>query len=270
MHKRDEQTVRSQTRKFFVACWSLAFLTILCLYILPLKRPSEDALFAAGWKDDAGFFGGADAYMTLPFTRRERNLLVRSSESHTREFSVPSLEEESELFQQSEEDSFLPNPSPLLSLPLWLQSTSASLHGTNKLLPTYEPIVFGTNKDPSAVLELLDEYLFSSYPQKVQLFFSRIHRTLDPLLPRSGTIDHRLWLDYLPLIRCMAVLDREAACRAAAGDPAASNNRKRQTRRSTQRGFEYHLGTKVPPCLWGRIEAKDMVASLAESALRFF
>jgi hypothetical protein len=106
--------------------------------------------------------------------------------------------------------------------------------------------------DKSHVYSVLNQYLFASTPLQPKLFFTGMHRILDPLLQRS--YDDRLWLDYLPLLRTMAVLDRAAgAAFEATSNPELAGvlpNRRRSTRQSQKAGYRYYLETLAPPSVW--------------------
>jgi len=227
----------------------------------------------SGWKDNCAFFGQCNEYTTANLTRRERSLLVRC-ERLARGLSLPEgrVEEENietddeDYFpcrQATEEDGLLPNMAPtcLISLPHYLRT----LNDNDSLTPTCNPggtyesigLAYRTERKQKRILEVLDEYLFVLDNWKCRLFFSGVHRPMDPLLPKPETMDRRLWLDYLPLIRCMAALDHaaEAAFNQAlseqdAAKAASLSNQKRQTRRTTRRGFSHYVETLVPSCVW--------------------
>jgi hypothetical protein len=81
-----------------------------------------------------------------------------------------------------------------------------------------------------------------------------MNRALDPLLlDRVNVLHDQIFLDYLPLLRCMAALERDAesAFRAIEeADPDAAtdmSNRRRSTRCSRKLGREHYFEKVVPP-----------------------
>lgn len=246
-------------------------------------------MFQHGWKDGSGFFGSGDAYTTLPLNRRERNLLVRS-ETSARGLSCPKTadisEEEDDKQEESnerdicDEDMFLPNasPAPLWSLPTYLLAHGGAVADRFIKLDTDERLSFESIDRRNRLRHWLLDYIFFCDSRKNTHFFADVHRPLDPLLRCCDTMDSRLWLDYLPLLRCMALLDQKGDAtyqNALSLDPnsaSALSNRNRQTRRSKQQGFKYYLESLVPTQVWHRednkVSAKDLAAAMAEFALR--
>ena len=256
------------------------------------SSPSEETLFNSGWKDDWGFFGGSDAHMTLPYTRRERNLLT-CSEKSARGLSLKkasAIDDEEELdkdtfvpFELCFEERFLPNPAPtsLLSLPSYLRVRTdpcTFTGGYPSKVNVDEAIAAETGRKRSELLDWLYDYIFAIDPRKNPRFFSDMHRFLDPLLSLSELADRRLWLDYVPLIRCIARLDQaaEAAYRKMlTQDPdlvSALSNRKRRTRRSRDKGFGFYTEKLVPGAIWSdsdSVSVKDLVEALSSCALSY-
>jgi hypothetical protein len=247
------------------------------------ERPNEETLFTSGWKDNAGFFGCSDVYMTLPFTSRERRLLV-DCEARARSFSFQNssaINEEKEgsesLFSPCElcdEERFLPNrcPRPLLSLPSYLR-----MAGDSSKLILDDRIAAETNKRRNRLFVWIDQYVFAGEVRKNKHFFSDLHRCHDPVLPNSETKDRRLWLDYLPLIRCIAILDTVAEAayrRTLTEDPSAASemsNRKRRTRQASRKGFGYYMENIVPGAVWSATDSdvQDLVGAFAEFVMRY-
>ena len=219
-------------------------------------RPREDVLYDLHLKES--FYGSSDAFMTLPVTRWERNLLT-TCETTCRGGAFPEAgpvaEEETKKFvhtELSDEDCLLPAPSMLTDLPHCLRQLS-------RMEPTSHPAAYEQEVNRSHLCHLLNDYLFVTDPWKIRLFLADCHRTSE--VPRR---DARLWLDYLPMLRTMAVWDYDAnASYRATLDPEEEVNRSRRTRR--QKGHYYYLESMAPPYVWdGDYDAKDMVLSLAQ------
>ena len=245
-------------------------------------------MFKYGWKDDRGFFGNCDAYTTLPLNRRERNLLARN-ETSARGVSFPKATDVSEDEEDKkgegiqndvcDEDMFLPNPppAPLWSLPAYIRTHGGGVTDPFIKLNVDERLSFESMARRNKMRHWLVDYIFICETRKDSRFFADLHRTLDPLLSTSDTIDSRLWLDYLPLLRCMALLDQageityQKALSLDPGSASALPNRRRQTRRSRQQGFNYYFESLVPGQVWhedDEVTAKDLVNAMAEFALR--
>jgi hypothetical protein len=126
------------------------------------------------------------------------------------------------------------------------------------------------------IMDLLCDFIFPGQ-SRTRMFYRAMTRELDPLLETTETIDNELFLDYLPLLRCMAV--RERACEllfqaAYAEDPdsaASMMNRKRATRRGKKLGREHYFERKAPTSVWNESDksAKEVGGLLAEQALLY-
>jgi hypothetical protein len=245
--------------------------------------PSEDRLFASGWKDDCFFYGDAEQYMTHPTTLRERMLLKRSGEA-LRGFSLPrdeafeAPEDDDDYkfmtFDRTEEGVFLSNPSPtsLLSLPFYLKNAAGN---KSQVSPDLDLLDSRKIENMHEMTELLASYLFVIYPLPAVMFSRGIAREVDPLLPSVEMIDRRLFLEYLPILRGMSVQERAAGhiydvAHASDPDAAASlSNRVRHTRRNKAMGRVHYLGEVSAVFTWDTIArtAKDVGRVLAESLL---
>ena len=256
MHQREEQTVRASIGPFDVPCY-YPLTSILLLIIFDILRPGEDVLYELNLKEDSAFFLGADAFMTTPRTAHERKLL-RNTERYSRGFALPEscvpTDEDADEFVRVE----LPEDQCLLplqatqafcDLPRYLRERGNRQLQSREVLQSQD----GDRKlDKSHVYSALSNYLFASTPLQPKLFFTGMHRSVDPLVQCS--YDDRLWLDYLPLLRTMAVLDRAAgAAFEATSTPelaGVSSNRRRSTRQSKKAGYGYYLEALAPPVVW--------------------
>lgn len=224
--------------------------------------PPEDRLFELGWKNDNFFYGSADSYVTDHFDRRERDLLIRTEQSlrgmscRTMENIVEDEEKENEMPQdlpidKTEEDMLLPHrtPTSVRSLPAHLRKTLQ-----NPFLIT-DPVDFHLLKKKKQVqsksmLNILCEFIFPG-PSQARLFYKSVSRLVDPLVRTCETVDRSLFLDYLPLLRCMAVHEHIAntlfqiSTQENTGAPLTTN-RKRSTRRGRKLGREHYLEVIAP------------------------
>jgi hypothetical protein len=253
---------------------------------LPYRSPSEDRLFTLGWKDDSYFYGDCESYMNFPTTFRERQLLKRSEKAH-RGFSFPSVdtfeapEDDDEYkgmqFDRSDEGLFLSNPSPtcLLSLPSYLREVGGSHSvGYSPELDLLESRKLHRLRETS---DLLSNFIFVEQPLETHMFCRGLVREVDPLLPSVDAIDRHLFLDYLPMLRCMSLHERSSEyvfALAHKEDPDAAtslSNRTRTTRRSKAKGRQHYFENVSPAFEWKDTQqsAKQVGATLAESFLMY-
>jgi hypothetical protein len=250
------------------------------------RSPSEDRLFNLGWKDDSYFYGDCESYMNFPTTFRERQLLKRS-EAALRGFSFPSVdvfeapEDDDDYkgmqFDRSEEGLFLSNPSPtcLLSLPSYLREVGGSHSvGDSPELDLLESRKLNRLRE---TCDLLSNFVFVERPLQAHMFCRGLVREVDPLLPSVDAIDRHLFLDYLPMLRCMSIHERSSEyvfALAHEEDPDAAtslSNRTRTTRRSKAKGRQHYFENVSPAFEWKDTEqsAKQVGATLAESYLLY-
>lgn len=251
---------------------------LLCSF----HSPSEDRLFTSGWKDDSYFFGDSESYVTRPVTLRER-MLLRQSEEGLRghcfprddAFEAPEDDEDYKFiqFDRTEEGLFLPNPAPtpLLSLPMYLKNAGIKSH----VSPDLYLLERRKRERLNQTTELLSNFVFADLPARTRMFSSGVVREVDPLLSNADTIDRNLFLEYMPILRCINALERSEEyvfSLAQASDPDAAtslSNRSRTTRRSKALGRHHYLESVVPAFVWkdGDRTPKDVGRVLAESLL---
>jgi hypothetical protein len=222
--------------------------------------------------------------MNFPTTFRERQLLKRS-EKAVRGFSFPSVdvfevpEDDDDYnfmhFDRSEEGLFLTNPSPacLLSLPSYLREVGSDRSvGSSPKLDLLESRKLNRLRETS---DLLSNFIFVELPLQARMFCRGLVREVDPLLPSVDAIDRHLFLDYLPMLRCMSLHERSCEhvfALAHKEDPDAAtslSNRTRATRRSKALGRQHYLENVSPAFQWKETEqsAKEVGETLAESFL---
>lgn len=225
--------------------------------------------------------------MNFPTTFRERQLLKRS-EKALRGFSVPSVDvfeapdDDDDYnfmhFDRSEESLFLTNPSPtcLLSLPTYLREVGARDHSVGNS-PELDLLESRKRKRMRETSDLLLNFIFVEQPLQAHMFCRGLVREVDPLLPSVDAIDRHLFLDYLPMLRCMSLHERSseyefALARKEDPDAATSlSNRTRTTRRSKAKGRLHYFENVSPAFQWQDTEqsAKQVGATLAESFLLY-
>jgi hypothetical protein len=223
--------------------------------------------------------------MTMPITARERNLVKRSV-ALCRGLSCPRtddselLEENDDYahmkFDRSEEDLLLPNGTPtcILALPFHLMNA----HHSMGVLPI-EPIShYIMNRKRVAKTEenmgMLRKYIFPLEKSQSRMLASSTERGFDPLLDIAETTEPQLFLDYLPLLRCMAVQEFIAelvyeSVSSQDSEAADSLSNRRNTRRSRKLGRQHYLEVIVPPFVWpdSDFTAKEIGAKLAKLSL---
>lgn len=211
---------------------------------------------------------------------RERNLL-KLSESAIRGLSPPIADvtddEETEEFNINsdvpEEDMLLPANPPecVLSLPFYL---SPSLYSPESVRKDHSLLRRKTSKTVEAI-NLFCDFIFTRDMQ-TRMVLRAMSRDVDPLISgHYATVDSQLFLDYLPLMRCMAVHECSSefifnAAEAQDPDAAATmTNRLRSTRRSKKLGREHYLERVVPSFVWQQSDttAKEVGERLADSSL---
>lgn len=248
---------------------------------LIVDRPSEERLFAAGWKDECYFFGDPDCYVTLPQTARERRILNRS-EANLRGYAVQqqdaqdSTGEEDEnseeklslQFDRTEEDCYLP-----LSIPKYLHSLAVSLR-ESELLPrspecNLQECLFDRKKRVcfESYLTLAGDYLFFPLEYSTKLFARGLTRAIDPVLTEE-TPDPRLFLDYLPLLRTMSVYEQQPQQQEKEDDAARRHSQRPSTRSSSRLRVRRHYLTRfLFACKNAEGNAKQVGSQLAKGCL---
>jgi len=220
--------------------------------------------------------------MTRPKTARERNLL-KISEKAARGFSFSlsqKLDEEEENEQSmpssfsSDEDMLLPYavPESVKELPSYLKSACSNVAPASPL-----DIALSQRSKHAKIGEMKDllcDFIFASQRHD-RMSFRSMTRDVDPLLGVAGNVDEQLFLDYLPILRCISVEERglEAVFNAAQEkDPDGvghMTNRQRSTRHSKKKGRAHYLEPLPPPKTWedlGRT-AKEVGDLLANASL---
>jgi hypothetical protein len=247
--------------------------------------PPEDRLFDLGWKDDNFFYGSADYIVTNHFDRRERDLLIRTEQSlrgmscRTMENIVEDEENENGMSQdlpvdRTEEDMFLPHgaPTSLGLLPASLRRTCRNLF---LFLDPVDNYLFRKKKQgqSKSMLDILCEFMFPG-PSQTRLLYKAMSRLVDPLVRTCETLDQSLFLDYLPLLRCMAVHEHIAntlldISRQENPVGPLTTNRKRSTRRGRKLGREHYLEVIAPAYTFQNSDqtAKTVGDSLCRLAL---
>jgi hypothetical protein len=180
-------------------------------------------------------------------------------------------------FERTDEEAFLPAqvPSSLSSLPFDFKRAAGNLYSPRLI----ETVSMNRRKEDRFVVAstILRDYIFVR-GKHTRLSLSATMRSVDPLLVgRLNRLDGGIVLDYLPMLRCMSALEREADSifntiqhtdQNAAFDMA---HRQRSTRRSRARGREHYLEKVVPSFAWAgpgaAIMARELGTTLADSLL---
>jgi hypothetical protein len=227
--------------------------------------PTEERLFANGWKDNCYFFGDSDSFVTNPAVTARERMLLRQTESMLRGLSLretTTVDEtdcddagETVVQMRSEEDWLLPDllAPCLLALPLYLQKQAADL------LPQFlarrlrcDP-VFDNRRE--AMLKhfnaLIAEYVFPFDCQHPSHFFRGVVRVIDPLVYSSDSVDEALYLDFLPMLRVICAREQiELATTKMKGQgDTTPSARKRKTRNSSGDDLNF-LASLSPAFKW--------------------
>lgn len=182
--------------------------------------------------------------------RMLRGKAFRSEESQ----QDPVVDEEGDVMflENSEEDMYLSNPMPysLSLLPCQLKKVAADKAGAiGATLISQDPLFdrkrLAKLDHGMDMLEKCDSRLLFPW---LQLFAPRISRHFDPMLDMREMLDKRVFLDYLPFLRCMAVLERAADVASLEDDPlsqelsqSSAYEGRRVTRRGRKRGRVHYF-----------------------------
>jgi hypothetical protein len=243
-------------------------------------------LFAHGWKDSACFYGCGESYVTSQFGARERSLLkwseccVRGLQSAAPLEETKTEEEYDEFhpsFERTDEEAFLPAfvPSSLSSLSFHFNRAAGNLYSPRLI----ENVAMNRRKEDRFAMasKILRGYIFVR-GKHTRLCLSATIRSVDPLLVgRLNRLDLGIVLDYLPMLRCMSALERQADLIFNAIQDADPNvafdmaHRQRSTRRSRTRGREHYFEKVVPSFAWAEsgaaIMARELGSTLADVLL---
>lgn len=261
------------------------FLPVPILIILYyFNRPSNDHLFSKNWNENYGFYGNPEAYLTFPISSRERRLLkhdvrrFRGTGSIIPERRSHDGEVDDEEFvdivrDASDEDLYIANEAPrsLLSLPGYLMGCG--------LAPTLPPIdaLQNFSMNQKRILCATESFDFLIH------FFLPIHMSLGSSLESelghslnyNGTMHSSFFLDYLPILRNISVLETIAESVAKLLAPNDSmidddmTKRRVSTRRSRSLGHRHYFEKVYPEYVWQESEytAKDIGFKLTKASL---
>jgi hypothetical protein len=218
-------------------------------------------------------------------TSRDRNLLhwhdrsVRGLSPLYAEIldNQETIEDPSMSSEMAEEDFLFPVDPPAFMLDmahsLTLSPRSPLWNGINN-----EFLCRTKTKKLLEAMTVARDFIFAQ-PKYTRLL-SRLssHPLLDPCFKQHQPLsaDFHLFLDYLPLLRCMAVQERIAEylfkVQESSNDGSSLMNKgRRTTRRSLKRGREQYFETIVPSYLFvdSNKTAKDIVELLANTSLLY-
>ena len=190
--------------------------------------------------------------LQIPSSTRER-LSLRDKACEPVHWHTSSLLEndEGDELQQQDEESFQWSAESLVAN--HIKSGGAS----SRALPK-------NSSRLSSVENLVNDFMFSTPEGSTLQFFSRIHR---PVQDYNDAMDRRLHLDYLPMIRVMALYDNTAFEMVAASADTTQHSG-RQTRGSLEQGYIHYLGRLAHREAWRQfkevssLSVEDTVAVL--------
>ncbi|CAB9497833.1 Inherit from NOG: ATPase family, AAA domain containing 5 [Seminavis robusta] len=229
---------------------------------------SEERLLFSGYKDTAAFYGDSDAWMSNPTSARDRELIrtslgARFADAASTSASAVQQEDEEDVDDLTlwsppcstdvDEDAFLlrPIPAPLQFLPALLLETQQSavcrhVRGSVFLQRRVE-------ESSSAQLDAIN--VVCTHDAHVRMRYKGLH-------------DANLSLDYIPILRMMAVFER-AILSIEDNEPA--NMPRRRTRRSNK-GRSHYLESLNKIITWGEEgvpSASEAGERLAKSFLQY-
>ena len=234
-------------------------------------RPSEEFLFANGYKESSYFFGDPEAYMVKPVSTLERSLLKETDRFSTTaaivEGQMSSKEQEESdpyFFYQEWDDTFLPGkrPGALAGLAIVPQDKTTSWTQT---LREHKELLLRKKLRRSEWSSFLEFQLHAGdYNVRYYLRFHSIERAGDPLVQNlSPTVTSNMAvLDYLPLLRCMVVHDK---VHRAFASPTKTTSR--TTRRSRRDAACPYLELLLPDYVRNTCEESEL-AAMEEMLLR--
>eukprot|EP00977_Amphora_coffeiformis_P014679 scaffold4162_cov162-Amphora_coffeaeformis.AAC.12 len=198
------------------------------------------------------WYCGSDSFMIRP-SPREGRLLTRIEQSlrgTCHRFAASEAEEEgcdTAIFREEPEDDVLlprKTPNALLDLPGCLRSSS-----NTSFPPISWDFAFSSRQEDiwKEQLDFLERYAFAYNRADLKLFSRGLNRDIDCLLDSGDFFDDRLLLDYLPILRIIAVLERASDLffDQQNDEEVVSNlsNRSRSTRAAAKRGREHFFET---------------------------
>jgi hypothetical protein len=266
-------------------CISAPCVLTLCSTFLFATSPGEERLFALGWKDNSYFFGDNETYMTFPTNSRERRLLDATM-STIRGRSLPWIDgavaaKEEDIDEddidavvrregcQSEEDMFLARdmPASLLTLPSLLRGARGGSLLTKKW-PRHE-LLEQSKYEREQDLRGMIAYILPDDDQP-KWSCHGFGATKQSLLSEDA-VDSSLFLDYLPALRRMAVLERmhEHVFRQKANEEQPPS---RRTTRSSANATYQHYFDSISKALrldMAALNSSQVGAHLAELLIQF-
>lgn len=203
-------------------------------------------------KESDSWLCGGNSFVVTPSPREGRllrrmrrelrgtSLLFAEVEDEEEETASPKMKEE------PDDDALLPRPVPnsLLELPGYMRTVAKS-----PVAPIRSDISFSRRRNDKLKrqIDLLESYTFAFHRADVKSFFCGLNRQVDVLLDPGDSFDSRLVLDYLPLLRRMAIMERATDCffkeQQDVQIASSLSNRSRSTRSSSKKGREHYFET---------------------------
>lgn len=248
------------------------------IFLLDLSSPTEEQLYLSGWKDKACFYGSSDYQMTRDPMYRERKLL-RWNEASIRgcslQYSGAVDEDETDQYcdnapPSSDEDYLLSNqiPTPLFDLPHLLNASNATFPS----LLQFEVYKQRKKSVRTEALHLLRDSLFTNtksmrYTRRLDMPLTEAEHGFTDVSTGTCMLDSDVFLDYIPLLRCMA--EQESVAEFISKTQDVSTTRKRTTRLSIRLGREHYFDKIVARYTWKESNqtSKDVADRLASMSL---
>lgn len=210
--------------------------------------------------------------MTRPASVRERRLLSKLG-TESRWFvsqSKISSDLEAEDFVKEENGDMLGNHAHDLLSSL-SEALDSQINGAYTS-PNINRLEQARSEYLQSTQALLDRYVFTFTDWKPVLHFAGMHRLLDDCLSHEDRTEARFCLDYLPILRTLAVIDKAHSAVLEYATETSKSKRKRSTRSSHGSSSVFHVASIGAPCIWNTINAMEktqFTSILADGHLRY-
>ena len=237
------------------------------------KRPNEESLILSGAKDSCFFYGSSEAYMNAQaalfdrrMMRRVESLFRGSNEFEFRPFEPAENEEDLKLLSSSymdEEDGFLVNGTPA-----WFDELISLLGKDSRSRFDCKLFDHRMFKQLDRTVSYVRDLAFLFTPAQVSVFPRWLVRLQESLNPTGDLVDRRIFLDYAPILRIMAMHERAHDVAFAKSIVEDQFGPTRVTRRSRQIR-KHHFQRLIPPSLWEdeNDESRKIVNEFATTTL---
>ncbi|KAL7581218.1 hypothetical protein ACA910_006001 [Epithemia clementina (nom. ined.)] len=222
---------------------------------------TESKLFELGWKDNCFYYGTSDAFMRYPSTQRERKQISwaeQTERGRAQAFALGETEEENSYEnedwrpqQLSDQDFLLPG----VGAPS-LETLPSYLFALSNAEPAWSCLEDEQLAHYTSWIGLLDKVIFFVTLSRDRLFARGLSRYSNNLhVEIAEHFDSRLVLDYIPILRRMAVRemaeDRFVQQSGCAQESKTRSNQPR-TRQQKPQWRDHYFGNVAFPYYFAR------------------